>query len=1158
MWIERLRESIALQESLRPLLGDRLVDNALEPMRRELRELEKGAMAPPLQKLERRYVTVMFADISGFTALSEREDPERMRAIITFCFTRLSLKIQHYGGTVEKFIGDAIMAIFGAPEAHENDPERACRAALEMMNELSSVNTELGTELGLHVGINSGLVVAGILSINGIEQYVATGDTVNVAARLEDRSERGQIYVGPGTWRHTAHLFEYSALQPLKVKGKSEPLKVYSLLGLKVPGKAPEEPPAGSLSALVSRYEELEYASDIFALLEGGRGAFLVIAGDAGIGKTRLLAAVIEQERRPRFLCLRGRAMSHRQATSFWPVREVLRELFGLQESDDDGKARARASLGIRDVYEENDADPALFLGILLGLGLKEEERKRIEALGPEGTRRQIFSAARRLFRALASLKPVILVMEDMHWADETTLDLVEHLVPLVSHVPLLILCTCRTDPARGISRIRSWRDSLAAQDFHELLLRPLSHPQSLEFIEALSGSGLPREVMEKIWEHTSGNPFFMEEMVRALKGGSAPAKPVKAGEGGGAFPIPETLHAVIMSRVDRLEDSLKGVLKGAAVLGAIFPPDLLDKVLPGAAPCTGALEALGREQFIIIHRLPTGALLCEFIHALARDIIYESIPLDERRRVHGQVAQALESPGAETIREHLGVLAYHWAEAENWEKAQEYLFRIGDAEEMIAADIEALASYRKAFEAHRRVFGDRWEPLRRGAFMERMAETLFRVGAHEEARDQYLQIREILGIRTSSTRNEVYCEFMWQIAALIASYTMPRLPGKAYDPEWLRLYFKVMEGLAWVEFELFPERGSLFSLEHLCMAERARRDDQVSLASSTVGLTLALFLMDGPAEFFLRKALETGERSGFLPAFQMAHFCRGFCHFIKSEAGEAFRHLSIAAESARDEGDVHKWGAAAQDICFLYFLQGRLDESEALGREMVAQGENTADLQVAAAGHLSLALLSLVKGSVETAEKTFRQALALFQRISDNYSVPAVYAFLALTLSCLEKDGEAREAVRSGEEIMKKHTAIGGRNGWLPAVKAALLLRENSWPGEITPKTMKEAHNACRAALSEGKRSLGSMALALCLEGALEWRRGRKKKATGVFEKAMCEAEKGGFLYPLAEVCHHAGSLTGNESWTGKGHEIADRAGIRLMLFSPVKRPPL
>src|SRR2546421_10021805 len=286
--VEKLNASIAALEAQRAMLGDAVVDPAIAALRQQISQTT-AAIEKETPEDERKLVTIVFADISGFTALSEKKDPEEVRELMNACFQSLVPIVQKYEGMIDKFIGDEIMALFGAPVAHEDDPERALRAGLEMMDVIAGINRTRGTELGLHIGINSGPVIAGQIGAENRRDYSVMGDAVNLAARLEDASERGQIFVGPSTYQQTAHAFEFEKIPPLSLKGKEQPVQVHRLIRAKTSAKS-KRGIEGLRTELVGRDSELNRIKDALVSLASGEGGICAVFGEAGVGKSRLIA----------------------------------------------------------------------------------------------------------------------------------------------------------------------------------------------------------------------------------------------------------------------------------------------------------------------------------------------------------------------------------------------------------------------------------------------------------------------------------------------------------------------------------------------------------------------------------------------------------------------------------------------------------------------------------------------------------------------------------------------------------------------------------------------------------------------------------------------------------------------------------------------------
>ena len=377
---EQLEQAIAALEAQRDSLGDAVVDAALGPMRLQLAELERAEHKPaPGFEVERKLVTVMFADISGYTALTEKLDPEAVRDLVNACFDHLVPVIEKYEGTVVRFIGDEIMATFGAPVAHENDPERALRTALEMMDELAKFNADYNIDMGIHIGINSGLVIAGGIGSEGQQQYGVTGDAVNLAARLRDASKRGEIFIGADTHRLVAPLFEFERLEPMQVKGKSKPVLVYHLVRTKAqPGRVRGLEARGIHSPLIGRDTQMTKIIAQLQRLLAGEGGTLMIIGEAGAGKSRLIAEARQRTSDLPVQWLEGHTLSFGQTISYWPFQEILWAFADITDEDSEAGAWGKLEASLSNLFEEDTLQVLPYLASLLSL----EVRGVLDTLG--------------------------------------------------------------------------------------------------------------------------------------------------------------------------------------------------------------------------------------------------------------------------------------------------------------------------------------------------------------------------------------------------------------------------------------------------------------------------------------------------------------------------------------------------------------------------------------------------------------------------------------------------------------------------------------------------------------------------------------------------------------------------------------------------------
>ena len=718
---EQLEQAIEALENQRAILGDAVVELALAPLRRQLVEIERGECETvPALGGERKLVTVMFADISGFTALSERLDPEVVRELMNACFDHLVPLVARYGGTVDKFIGDEIMVLFGAPVAHENDPERSLSTALEMMDALATFNAQHDTDLGIHIGINTGLVIAGGIGSEGRQQYSVMGDAVNLAARLEGVSERGEIIVGPDTFRLAAPLFEFEPLEPIRLKGKAEPVLVYRLLALKVaPGKV--RGVAGLASPLVGRQAEFRALGAAVEQLLDGAGGIATIVGEAGLGKSRLVAELRQSVTSERIYWVEGRCLSYGTSIAYLLWLDVLRGLLGVTAKDPPDLVRRTLQKQVQALCPTRFDDVYPYLAQLV-VGASTEARPEIEG---ERLKTGTFCAVWSLIENMAWQQPLVLICEDLHWADPTSLELLDGLMALTDNVPLLLLCLSRPERGHGCWRIKETAARRHSHRHTDLWLTPLSAAESETLVgNLLRLEGLPEKLAERILGRAEGNPFYVEEILRSLIDDGAILRDAVTGgwlvtRGVVDIAIPDTLHGVLMARIDRLQDETKRVLQLSAVIGRFFLYRVLAAITREECELDGCLLALQQED-MVRERVGAPEQEYSFKHHLTQEAAYNSLLRKERRAFHRRVAEALEQLFPDRVEEQVGLLAYHWERAEepDAKRAKIYLLRAGDQARLAYALEEATDYYQRALVL-----------LKEGQDYERTARTLMKLG---------------------------------------------------------------------------------------------------------------------------------------------------------------------------------------------------------------------------------------------------------------------------------------------------------------------------------------------------------------------------------------------------------------------------------------------
>ncbi len=628
------------------------------------------ASAPASQpEEERRLVTVVFADISGFTSHSRDRDPEEVTAMVDACMAKLSEIVSRYGGTVDKVIGDALMAVFGAPLAHEDDPERAVRAALEMQ---ACAAEALGgfENLELRVGVNTGEVMYAPVG-PARDAFTVMGDTVNVAQRLQAGAARGGVLVGAESFRATAPAVRYGDPVAVVVKDGEAPIQGWPILeATDAPGER-----RGSTGPMVGRDRELARLRDAWEQIIAERQPQLItIFGPPGIGKTTLAREFVDRVEADGGRGLVGRSLPYGEKSGYRALVHQLRKLAGIFETDSVDEARKKLDGVVTGLV---DSETCARLAVLAGLSDEESI----------GSRDAIFYSARRLVEALGRERPTVLVFEDVHWADVSLLDLVEDLAEKLRDVPVLILTLAR--PELRESRPK-WGGGL--ETYASLRLEPLGTEDAKQLVKRLLGDA-DREAVSTIVERAEGNPLFAEELVAAVEEGRAT----------NARELPTSIKGIVAARIDALPADERVVVHNASVVGRTFWRGLLQSLGSNGAKLDAAIDELQRRD--LIRQNPTSMVEGDeefsFKHMLIRDVAYETLPKARRRERHAAVARFIEQASGDRIAESAATLAHHWQLAGDEEQAFVYLVQAAKQAHRTGAKIEAVSLLEQALALH-------------------------------------------------------------------------------------------------------------------------------------------------------------------------------------------------------------------------------------------------------------------------------------------------------------------------------------------------------------------------------------------------------------------------------------------------------------------------
>ena len=985
---------------------------------------------------------MLFADLTGFTALSERLDPEEVRAFQNALFESLAGTIQRYDGFVEKFVGDAVMAVFGAPVAHEDDPLRALGAALEMLAGSAVLSREwaarLGSPVTLHVGIHTGPVVAGSLGSPAGGAYAVTGDTVNTTARLLSAAAPGTVLVSEATYALGRHRFGFEPAGELALKGKSEPVVVHRLLGtLAEPRSARGLAHLGFATPLVGRGDELDRLTAAFERMRRGRAQVVSVVAEAGTGKSRLIAELLARlanDGRLGDTVVRQAACSSLGEPTYGVFGALFREAYGVDRADSLEVARQKLGDGLRALGARAEEADAIAPVLSHVLGVEEARPRDVE---PEQLQRQIVLAARTLVERRVNQGPLVIVVEDLHWADAASVDLLRNVADHLARRPLMLLLSHRPDAA-----------TLAVVKAEQavLHLRPLSPSESRELVGGLFGTlrGDPLGQLEDfVAKRAGGNPLFVEEIIRTLV-----SKGVVLREGAGwacatecqVVDVPPTLQGLLLSRVDRLPGETRRLLQEAAVVGAEFDESLLRAVTADTAPIERGLDDLVEADLIEPAATAREGRRFRFVHALVHEVVYQNLLLARRTALHERAARALErAAGPHPARLHdLEALGHHWSLATDKARGARYLVAAGDWARAVYANDDAIRHYERALRTLAECAdGDGQIPLVR----ERLGDLLGLSGHRAEALAHFESVREASEAKgdrgTTARLLRKIGGLHWEAgdrerAARCFTSGLERL-GDDGDPierahlyqEMGRLAFRAGDNdgaIAWAERALREATGEGDAPD----PERAREAAVVrTQAFNTLGVALARTGRLPEAVQQIEQSIGLAETRELLQAA-----CRGYTNlgvlYASLDPRRSIETCLRGLETAKKVGDLGFQSRLYANLAVAYCAL--TDRCEAEGVE-AAQTAIDLDRRLGLLDHLAVPLIVLGQihqchGEHAEAFASYREALALAEQVGEPQLLFPCYDGLA-TLYLDTGDAAAAEAYLSKAQAVCERAGL-------------------------------------------------------------------------------------------------------------------------------------
>jgi class 3 adenylate cyclase/tetratricopeptide (TPR) repeat protein len=689
---------------------------------------------------ERKRVTALFSDLTGYTAMTERLDPEEVKEITVRVFDGVKAIVRKYEGFIEKYAGDGVLALFGVPKAHEDDPIRAIRAAQEIHTFVEDLSPRyqdnVGSSLTMHSGINTGLVVTADVDPEKGTHGV-TGEAINVAARLSGLAGARDILVGPDTFRASQNYFTFEALKPAKVKGKSEHISIYKLLSENTQiARVGREMQISS--EMIGRDQELAKLELQILKAVDGKGSVVNVVGEPGVGKSRLLAELRQRDVVRRVSLLEGRSISIGKNLSFHPIIDLFKQWARIKDDDSQVETSRKLETAIRRVCGDETDEVFPFVATMMGMKLSGKHAKRVEGIEGEALEKLILKNVRTLLSRSSEIIPVVIVMEDLHWADTTSLELLESLFRLTQTCRVVFINVFRPGYWEGDNRkVETIPDWLPDVNFVEIRIRPLDKTLGEALVDnILQVKGLQSSIRQQIVERSGGNPFFMEEIVRSLIDEGAVLQTnsgLEVTEKINDVVIPHTINDVLIARIDRLEEQTRELIKVASVIGRSFFDRILKEVADSIESVDDRLAYLKDIQFIR-DRTRMEELEYLFKHALAKEAAYESTLIQQRKLLHTKVAQSIERIFQERLPEFYGMLAFHYSKGDDLVKAEEYMARAGEEALRSSASNEAIHYFQEALRFYLAKYGQNADQENLATFEKQIGIALHNRGQWQEA----------------------------------------------------------------------------------------------------------------------------------------------------------------------------------------------------------------------------------------------------------------------------------------------------------------------------------------------------------------------------------------------------------------------------------------
>jgi class 3 adenylate cyclase/predicted ATPase len=1020
--IEKIRQAMTTLEAQRPILGDAVVDASLGALKKQLAELE-GAQGAEQRKL----VSLLFADLVGFTSMADKLDPEDVHAIQQAYFSAVTAPIRQQGGIIEKYIGDAIVAVFGLPRADEDDPDRAVMAALKMQAALVELNSHLEADLGFHlqrplqmrIGVNTGLA---IVSMKGGNEFEMVGDSVNLASRLQSAAPAGGVLISYDTYRHVRGVFDLQPLEPVTVKGKADPIQVFLVTAAKKRSfRTRKRGVEGIETRMIGREMELmTLQQTFFSALEDRERRAITIVAEPGMGKSRLIYEFENWvDLRPeRISVLRGRARMEIQHLPYSLLRDMFSFRFGIQDDDPLPELWSKFELGLQEFKEntsesesraavmaipastdsqvENPQMRAHFIGELLGYDFSASPHLQAAKDDPAQIQERASAYLAEYFTLLAQAQPILMLLEDLHWGDDASLNMIGRLASRLEGKPVLVLATTR--PAL-YERRQHWMEG---QEFHQRLdLPPLSNRDSRRLVEEVLQKvrDIPETLRELVVTNAEGNPFYVEELVKML---IEEGVIIKSEESWQVLPgrlteirIPATLTGVLQARLDGLPQVERELIQQASVVGRVFWDQALLQMSNGQAKglqnksIHDGLTDLRLKEMVYRREnsVFAGSEELIFKHAMLREVTYASVIKRLRRLYHRLTAEWLvevtEASGR--VDEYTGLIAEHYFQAEELLPAADWLTRAGERAHLQGAVQEAGVFFDRALSLLPAAEGNR-----RWRAMEGRGAVLMILGQDDLALRAYLE--DLMSLARSLENDSHMAEAHLRKAMYIAN--------RGENQQAIREYQLALESAGRAGNRLIEARTlASMAIIHARLGERQA------------------------AQSAAESALEAAFQTGDIKIMAKVHNNAAVACMELGDAAKAIRYLSQSIEYEQQVGDIPGMGNTLNNLGYQYLMLGIIEPAMDALEKARSINQGVGARRDLAYAELNIALAKLRAQDPAGALASLHTSTAELADQGDEFGRAAGLTYQGLAL---EASGGLQEAATCFRQALEIHLSIG------------------------------------------------------------------------------------------------------------------------------------